>query len=419
MAGGKSVLIVGAGAIGVSSAYYASRAGFDVTVVERAPNEQEGCSSGNAGLVVPSHFIPLAAPGMVGLALRWMWNPASPFYVKPSLRWDLLSWCWKFYRAACASHVSRAAPLLRDLNLRSLECFEELSGLTRHGFALSKKGLLVLCKSEHRLAEEARVAETAAALGIPARVLNRKETGELEPALRMEAAGSVYFPKDCHLLPERFLASLRALAEQAGVRFAWSTEAEGWRVDGNRIAALRTTRGELTADEYVICGGAWSPVIARGLCLKLPLEAGKGYSLTLRKPPRLPAIPFLLAEARVAVTPMDGSLRFGGTMEIAGLDRSTSPARVGGIIRSALAYFPDFTEEDFRGIPAWSGLRPCSPDGLPYLGRASRYRNLVVATGHAMMGLSLGPITGRIVAEILAGKAPGIDLALLNPERYG
>ena len=156
----------------------------------------------------------------------------------------------------------------------------------------------------------------------------------------------------------------------------------------------------------------------RALRLKLPLQAGKGYSLTLQNPKRLPAISCILTEARVAVTPIGSSLRFGGTMEIAGLDESLNPARVRGIIKSVPRYFPEFGPDDFREVPAWRGLRPCSPDGLPYVGRFGRYANLSIAAGHAMMGLSLGPITGKLLAEILSGEAPSIPTQLLSPDRY-
>jgi D-amino-acid dehydrogenase len=149
------------------------------------------------------------------------------------------------------------------------------------------------------------------------------------------------------------------------------------------------------------------------------MQAGKGYSLTLERPPQLPTTCSICTEARLAVTPMDGRLRIGGTMEIAGLDERVDPRRVRGIIRSALAYFPALKEADFASVEPWKGLRPCSPDGLPYLGRTARYDNLVIATGHAMMGLSLAPITGELVGQLVASERPEHDLTLLSPDRFG
>ena len=415
---GKQILIIGGGVIGLSTAYYAARKGHSVTLIERNAAQRDGCSFGNAGMVVPSHFVPLAAPGMVALGLKWMWNPRSPFYVKPRFSRELLAWGLKFWRASTPEHVRRAAPLLRDLSLASRACFEELAALPDNDFGLVKKGLVMLCKTEHAWEEEARTATKARELGIPSEVLDARKTAALDPNVRMDVAGSVFFPKDCHLLPHRFMVCLQRQLELSDVKFHWNTEVTGWRGSGNRISAVETTQGDLTADEYVLCGGSWSPVIARGLRLNLPMQAGKGYSLTLPRPRQLPQICAIFSEARVAVTPMDGSLRIGGTMEIAGLNETVNPARVRGIIQSVPKYYPEFKPEDFDGIQPWRGLRPCSPDGLPYLGRARNWSNLSIATGHAMMGLSLGPITGRLMADILSDEKPTIDIRMLEPERY-
>lgn len=415
----RSVLIIGAGVIGLSTAYACARRGFQVTVLDRHPPERDGCSFGNAGMIVPSHFIPLAAPGMVALGLKWMRNPESPFYVKPRLDRDLLNWGWKFWRAANAAHVRRAAPLLRDLGLASRACYEELSRLPGVEFGLVKRGLLMLCKTPHALEEEARTAEQARALGLPAEVLTPRQTAELEPNVHMDIAGAVYFPRDCHLSPAAFMGALKAQLDQASARFLWETEVTGWQTRGRRIERVHTTRGDFGADEFVLCGGAWSSSIARDLGLRLPMQAGKGYSLTLTQPRQLPQLCAILTEARIAVTPIGHSLRFGGTMEIAGLSEEINPARVRGIIQSVPPYYPDFTPDDFHEVQPWRGLRPCSPDGLPYVGRCGRWGNFSVATGHAMMGLSLGPITGELVAQILGGERPSIDIGLLSPDRYG
>ena len=418
MSSGKHILIIGGGVIGLCSAYYAARQGHRVTVIDREAADHEGCSYGNAGMIVPSHFVPLAAPGMVALGLKWMWNPASPFYIKPRLSRDLLSWSWKFWRAANSEHVRRSAPLLRDLNLASRACFEQLADLPGNDFELVKKGLLVLCKTQHRLAEEAKTAERARQLGVPAEVLDAKQTAALDPNVRMDVAGSIYFPKDCHLSPNRFMAALKRQLQLEGAHFSWETEVTGWRVDGARIESAQTAKGEFSADEFVLCCGAWSPVVARDLRLNLPMQAGKGYSLTLSKPRQLPQVCAIFTEARVAATPMGNTLRFGGTMEIAGVNEEINPVRVQGIIKSVPKYYPDFTPQDFDGVQPSLGLRPCSPDGLPYIGRTARYSNLCLATGHAMMGLSLGPITGRLIAEILSDETPSIQIGLLNPDRY-
>jgi len=418
MSTSPNVIIVGAGIIGLSSACYCARRGLSVTVVDRQPAHHDGCSFGNAGMIVPSHFVPLAAPGMVALGLKWMWNPESPFYIKPRFDRDLLDWAWKFWRASTSQHVRRTAPLLRDLNLASRAEYEQFAAQPGQDFGLVKQGLLMLCRTAHALDEETKYAAQANALGVPAEVLDARQTTALDPDITLNVAGSVYFPKDCHLSPGRFMAGLQEESARLGVRFIWDAEVNDLQQRASRLTTLITSRGEFSADEFVLAGGSWSPLLADKLGLNLPMQAGKGYSLTLPKPRQLPRLCSILTEARVAVTPMGGTLRFGGTMEIAGLNEDINPLRVQGIIKAAPLYFPEFKIEDFAGIQPWRGLRPCSPDGLPYLGRTRKYPNLTLATGHAMMGLSLGPITGRLVAELIGGDRPSFDLSLLSPDRY-
>jgi len=277
----------------------------------------------------------------------------------------------------------------------------------------------MLCKTPHALEDEAKTAESARRLGVPAEVLDAGQTGSLDPNVRMDVAGAVYYPKDCHLSPNRLMAWLLDEVKKMGGDMVWRTEVTGWRRQGRRLEAVQTSHGDHEADEFVICGGSWSANLVKDLDLPLPLQAGKGYSVTLEEPRRLPKICAILTEARVAVTPMGKALRFGGTMEIAGLDESINPKRVQGIIRSIPQYYPDFKEEDFANLEPWCGLRPCSPDGLPYLGRTLGWENLIIASGHAMMGISLGPITGKIVAEIAGNQKLSSDVSLLSPDRFG
>jgi D-amino-acid dehydrogenase len=371
-------------------------------------------------MLVSSHFVPLAAPGVVGQALKWMWNPASPFYVKPRLSPSLLGWGYRFWRAATPQHVRRAAPLLRDLSEASHRLFDELARLPGSDFGLVRKGLLMLCRTAHGLDEETKTAEMGLGLGIESRTLDAKAVAALDPGISMEVEGAVYFPQDRHLTPERFVGEMQDRLGAMGVEFAWDTELVDWRIDGGtRVRAAATRDGrEIEGDEFVLCGGSWSPSMLRSLGLKLPMEAGKGYSVTLPKPRRSPSICAILSEARLAVTPMDGALRFAGTMEIAGLDETISAVRVRSIIAAATTFYPEIAASDFEGVAPWRGLRPCSPDGMPYVGRTRRYANLSIATGHAMMGVSLAPVTGDLVAGVLAGEPPPFDIAQLSPDRY-
>jgi D-amino-acid dehydrogenase len=409
-----SVLVIGAGVIGLNVALACARRGWSVSVIDRAPQQRDGCSFGNAGMIVPSHFTPLAAPGMVALGLRWMWNPASPFYIKPRANLDLLRWGWQFCKSASRAHVEAAAPVLRDFGLLSRQEFTSL-GLD---CGLQKRGLLMLCKTSAALAEEVHTATKSNALGIPADVLDARGTAALDPAVTMDVCGSVHYPLDCHLNPQQLMRALEAELLARGVQFHWQTDITGFNRKDRSLHSVSTSCGEMKADEVVLCSGVWSTEMAQSLELSLPMQAGKGYSLTLTQPRQLPALCSICTEARLAVTPMNGTLRVGGTMELAGHNTRISQRRVSGITHAFPSYFPEFQPADFAGVQPWTGLRPLSPDGLPYLGRSRRWQNLVIATGHAMMGLSLAPATGKVIAELLAHERPSIPLTLLSPDRF-
>ncbi len=415
----KRIVIIGGGVIGLATAWYCLRRGHHVTLIERHPDARDGCSFGNAGMIVPSHVVPLAAPGMIRRGLKWMGNPESPFYIRPRASADLIRWLWLFKKACTQNHVARAAPLLRDLHLESRDCFDQLESEMPGGFGMIKNGLLMLCKTERSLDEEAETSAMAERIGVEARVLSAKETTALDPAVEMNVHGAVYYRRDCHLSPNHLMEALEIKLAELGCEFHWNTECTGFATEGNRIRSVATTLGSFDADEFVLCSGVWSTQIANQLSLSLPMQAGKGYSVTLEKPTQIPSICSILCEARVAVTPMGTSLRFGGTMEIAGIDESITESRVRGIVHSIPRYFPRFSIADFDHCEPWVGLRPCSPDGLPYLGRTSKWENILISTGHAMMGISLAMISGRIVAESIDGVSSKInDLELLSPDRF-
>jgi D-amino-acid dehydrogenase len=413
----RHIVILGGGVIGMAIAEACSRRGHRVTLIEREPENRDGCSFGNAGMVVPSHFIPLAAPGMVALGLKWMWNPESPFYIKPRLDPDLIRWGLRFILSATKQHVIRAAPLIRDLSFASRASYLEFNNEEKE-IGLVTKGLLMLCKKHSTLDEEAHVAQRALELDIPAEVLDSAATSALDPNISMNIAGSVYFPQDCHLRPELYIAALHRRAKSHGANFLWSTDVSGFHRDGQKLRAVKTSKGEIEGDAFILSGGVWSDQMIRSLGSRLPMQAGKGYSVTVANPVECANLCSILTEARVAVTPMGHTMRFGGTMEISGTSSTVSQRRVDGIIRAACDYFPAFERSHFDGIKPWHGLRPCSPDGLPYLGKTKAADNLIIATGHAMMGLSLAPVTAQIAARLTDQEDPGFDLTMLSPDRF-
>lgn len=409
------VVVIGAGVVGVSAAWYLAEAGHSVTVVEQG-DVGAGSSYGNAGLVVPSHSIPLAAPGVWWRGLKWMRDPDSPFYIRPRLDPHLVRWLWRFRGSCTAAHVRRALPLLRDLAYASLGLFRDLARLDGLDFGFHQAGALAVYRTPAGLAEGAHEATVLAAAGIPARVLDGPGARAVEPALASDVVGGVHFADDAHLVPDRFVRGLARLAAARGVRFRTGTEVLGFRTAGSRVVAVETTRGDLEPSDVVLAAGAWSPGVARALGLRLPIEPAKGYSVTFARPQAGPRMPLICGEARVAITPMDDTLRFAGTLELAGLDFSVNRRRVAALVRGARAYLA--TAEELRVLETWRGLRPCTPDGLPIVGRPGRLANVVLATGHAMIGVSLGPVTGVLVAQLATGERPMLDLTPLRPERF-
>lgn len=417
------ITIIGGGVIGLCSAYYLTQENCQVTLIERNRFE-DGCSFGNAGMIVPSHFIPLAAPGMIEQGIRWMFNSESPFFVKPRLSWDLFNWGWEFYRAATKKQVAIASPALRDISLLSKSLYHELAQQPGFQFSFEEKGLMMLCKSAHTFDEEAVVAEQANALGIEARVLSKTALNALEPEIKPEVAGAVYYPGDAHLYPDAFMQQLREYLIGAGVEILAETTVLDFEFQNKRITHLKLSRNaqeqRLPVDELLLATGAWSQHLGRALRLNLPIQAGKGYSFTLpqREGQRL-RFPTILAEARVAITPMAGQfIRFGGTMEIGGLNDTINLNRVRGIVKAIPKYFNGYAVEMPKAPNIWHGLRPCSPDGLPYIGRSRQHDNLCIATGHAMMGLSLAPATGKLISEVMTGQTPSVGMELFEVGRY-
>ncbi|HZY82736.1 MAG TPA: FAD-dependent oxidoreductase [Cyclobacteriaceae bacterium] len=411
----KHVGIIGGGIIGLSSAYYLIRSGHKVTIIDKG-DLTDGCSFGNAGMIVPSHFIPLAAPGMISKGIRWMFDSKSPFYVRPRIDLDLLKWGYQFYKHSNQTHVARSAPALKDLSLLSRSLYSQLQKDLPFDFGYHERGLMMLYREKSTEEEEKETAHAANDLGIEARVLSADEVQQMEPDVKVNVRGGVYFPGDTHLTPQVLVKGLIDFLKKQNVEFVTSSAITDVQFKGRRIESINTSSKNFSFDEYVLAAGSWSGELGKKLRLNMPMQAGKGYSFTVDNVARNIRIPSILLEARVAVTPMGSSLRFGGTMEIGGINHQINNNRVRGIVESIPKYFPEMKVE-FPG-KIWHGLRPCSPDGLPFIGRTVAVENLVVATGHSMMGMSLGPATGKVVNDVMVGNKPDVDISLFNPERF-
>lgn len=418
----KPIAIIGGGIIGLFSAYYLLESGEKVVVIDKSSGN-EGCSFGNAGMVVPSHFIPLASPGMIEKGLKWMLDSESPFYVKPRISLELMKWGLQFYKNSNQKHVDSSVPLLRDLGLISKLLYHDLAQKLKYSY--EEKGLVMYCKKQNTLDEEAHVAELANKIGIEAKVLDIKSIHKLEPEIRPEVAGAVYFPGDAHLNPTELIESLKKYLVDKGVVIKHNSEMINIQTVGDEITSLEILNDEqkemLEVGNVVLAAGSWSGILGKMLRLNLPMQAGKGYSVSKSQVPNNEIfIPNILVEARVAITPMSGRfVRFGGTMEIGGLDSTINMNRVRGIIKSVPEFFPDYALDVPKKEEVWYGFRPCSPDGLPYIGHSGAYKNLFINTGHAMMGISLAPASGKLIAQQILGKKTEMDLNGFSAQRFG
>ena len=412
-----TALVIGGGVIGLSSAYYLNQEGWDVTVIDKT-DLSDNCSYGNLGMIVPSHFVPLAAPGMIAQGIKWMFNSRSPFYVKPSLNMDLISWGLKFVKSATQENVDKSAIPLRDINLLSKALYEELSVQPGFAFSMEKKGIMMYFKTEKVAEEEIHLAEKARSMGLDVEALNKQQAQALETEVQLDVLGAVHYRCDAHLYPNQLIPQLIAALKNKGVQFKTNCSVEKIIKEGNKIKSVITNNGVFEKDMVVMAAGSWLPQLTKMAGVPVPLMPGKGYSFTLTEPARKLNIPSILCEARVAITPMNGYMRYGGTMEIAPVNNKINIKRVEGIVQSVPKYFPNIQLQMPQEKDIWYGFRPCTPDGIPYIGFAKKVDNLLVAGGHAMSGLSLGPATGKLIAEMASGRQTSMDVTAFNPERF-
>jgi len=412
------VVIVGGGVIGLCCAYYLNQSGTSVAVIDRG-NFDDGASWVNAGLLVPSHVESIAAPGVVTQGIKWLSNPESPFYIKPRFDLDLTRWLWGFQANCTEENVKRSIPLLRDLALESLVLHAELNGLPAFmGVGLRNSGLLMLHNSPDSKKANLELADVARGTGLDVVPLSREETLAREPAIPTDITGSVFFSQDELFDPERFMQSLITEVASAGVVLMANTTVESFDTKNSEVSSVSTDAGSVVCKELVLAAGSWTGLLADKLRLKVPMQPGMGYSITVENPSSGLKIPLVLTDERISVTPMPGRLRVGGTMTLVGFDSEVDPVRIRPLQRVLRSLCPETADEE-NGMPETrSGFRPCTVDGLPVIGRSSKYTNVTIAAGHCMLGMTQGPITGKLVSEIIGGREPSIDLTLLSPDRF-
>lgn len=412
-----NTVIVGGGIIGLCSAYYLQKAGHSVTVIDRG-DITDGCSFGNMGYMSPSHFVPLASPGIIAEGFKYMLSSSSPFYIKPRLNLDLMKWAWHFFHHSNATNVKNAAPHLNNILMLSRNLIGDMRMQIGDNFAMEEKGCFMLCKQQKTLEHEFHLADDAEKLGLEVERLDRAGVQALEPDVQLDVAGGVLFRDDCHYDPGILMKSLKSYLETNGAVFKLNTEVTGFEKTNNSVTAVNHAEGKIACDNVVISTGSWLPAVAKLLGINLLLQPGKGYSYTYEHVEKNIRYPAILVDGRCAITPWGQRLRIGGTMELSGINNKVLTKRMDGIYKAAKAFYPGLDIDPPPAKKIWHGLRPVTPDGLPYIGQPDNYTNVVVAGGHAMLGISQGTGTGLIVSQLLTGKTPGINISAFCLNRF-
>jgi D-amino-acid dehydrogenase len=411
------VTIVGGGIIGLCSAYYLQKQGDEVTVIESG-DITDGCSFGNMGYMSPSHFVPLASPGIIAEGLKHMLSSSSPFYVKPRLNMDLMKWGYHFYKSSNAATVKKHAPHLNNILMLSRHLMNDIRNEIGDVFEMEEKGCLMMCKKESTLEHEFHLADDAEKLGLKVERLDRAAVQALEPDVELDVAGAVLFKDDAHFNPGKLMIALKNYLDQKGVHFQLNTTVSGFEKSNNKVTAVITDKGKFDCENLIIATGSWLPIVSKMLGIKLLLQPGKGYSYTYPYIEKNIKFPAILVDGRCAITPWGHQLRLGGTMEISGINSKVLVKRMEGVFNSAKDFYPGL-KIDFPPVDKiWSGLRPVTPDGLPYIGKTSKFENVIFAGGHAMLGISEGAGTGLLVSQLVENKKTEIDMSAFQVERF-
>jgi D-amino-acid dehydrogenase len=411
----EDVVIVGGGVIGLGAAYYAASAGARVVVLEKG-QIGSGCSGGSAGFLGRSHVEPLPAPGVIRESLHRVFDPEGFFGIRPRPDPAFLAWLFRFWRSCRRTHFEYASHIFSELNREALGLHQDLARAGGDQYDFSQKGLLILFTNPDRMRRACERAARATAAGVTCHVLSGEEIGKEQTSLAGGIVGALHYPGEANLEPGLFLNWLAGQAAAHGATISTETEAYGFRTGRGRVKSVLTTRGEVEADQVVLASGAWLSYHGRLLGVRLPVEAGKGYGLSFRLPEQPIRRPMLLDEFHVAVSPFAHSLRVTGVLELSGLNLEIDARRIRGVYESASRHVTALRGLD--PVRIWCGLRPCTPDGLPILGRLDSWRNVLVAGGHDGRGISLGPLTGKYVARLLSGEAIGDLEGKIGPVRF-
>jgi D-amino-acid dehydrogenase len=414
----KRAVVIGAGIVGVAAATYLRRDGHDVTLLDM-DGPGAGASQGNAGCVNGSSVVPVAMPGTLASVPRWLLDPLGPLAIRWRYLPALAPWLWRFVRAGTPERVAVQARALRTLLAPTVDLHRALARDAGVPGMIRRNGHLFAYKSDEAFAKDAAAMDLRKANGVAVLELGADELRQREPELARDYLRARLIEENGHVGDP--LAYVRALAE-AFVREGGRLErrrAVGWRVEDGRVRAVRTDSGEVAGDAFVVAAGAWSKPLAAALGEDVPLDTERGYHVMLRDPPVAPRTPTMCAAGKFVVTPMDSGLRVAGTVEFAGIAAPPDWRRADALVRQVQAMYPRLAGA-FRegGFVRWMGFRPSLPDSLPAIGPTRRHPEAILAFGHGHVGLAAGPMTGKLVADLVAGRAPGVDPAPFAPARF-
>jgi D-amino-acid dehydrogenase len=411
--GHTDVIVIGAGIVGLSAALELARRGRGVTVIDRGPIEG-GCALGSAGHLVPSHVIPLAAPGALSEAIGGLIRRNGSVSVSWTAAPSFWRWIAGFVRSCTPRSVESAAPALRDLARLSMEIWDDW--VVAASEPMATDGLFDVYADARALDAARRRAEEVERWGVAVDVVDADRARLLEPALREPVAGGILLPDDRNIHPERALADLVARVRIGGTVFGPHTEAVGFETEGANVVTVRTAHGDVACSHVVLATGAWSGRVARLLDERVPMLPARGVSLTVARPDNGPRRAMLLGEHHVAVGPMGDDLRLSAWFQLNNF--GTDPTR-GQLTRlEAIARQRLHLDADLVVRRQWAGFRPVTPDGVPVIGPSTRWSNVTIAAGHAMTGLTLGPGTGRLVAQVVTGERPDLEIDRFSPGRF-
>ena len=411
----EDVLILGGGVIGLSCALFLLQAGRSVRILEK--DQIAGATShGNCGTITPSHAPPLAAPGMIYKALKYMAQADAPFYIKPSTDMALLDWLLRF-SLRCNEKDHRRDALAKATLLHASRRLLQTT-IENHAMdcQFRASGVMYVCKSQQRLDELSAELSLLRECSVPAEILDADALAMREPALLPGMAGGVFFPDDAHFRPDAYCSELARLVRQLGGIIEEGCEVLSLQAQGDSIEHVETSKGLRQSKQIVVALASWSPALVRNVGIALPIQPGKGYSITYTLPAILPKTPLVLTERSVCVTTWNDGYRLGSTMEFSGFDDKLNAKRLAALERGAHEYLHEPFGEEVK--ERWYGWRPMTYDDLPIIGASPRHRNLFLATGHGMLGMSMSAITGQLIAELLTGRNPSIDITPFSPGRF-